>query len=355
MPYYHQLRTFETDKSSVRKEKERTIKNLAKLRSYLHKNIPESKLDYNLLLATWNIREFDTGTYGSRLKESFYYIAEMIAAFDLVAVQEVNKDLTALERLMRLLGPDWSYVISDTTEGAQGNDERIAYLYNNRKVHFGGLAGELVLPNAKEEIDDPENPGKKKTVYKPISQLWRTPMICGFKAGWAKFMLCNVHIQWGESELSRKKEIDHIADFIKKRTEDKTAWARKLILLGDFNIADVKSDAYKMLKEADYSCPASHLNVTSTVGKKKAQYDRIFVRERKDGIKIENGGTIPMFDILFKEEDENTYKKLMLTKAGKPAKSYKNWRTHQLSDHQPLWVEFKIDYADEYLEGLIEE
>ena len=240
MPYYHKLRIRDFDDVDTQSEKKRTIKKLSKLRQYLHKNIPESKLDYNLILATWNIREFDTGTYGDRLDESFYYIAEIIAAFDLVAIQEVNRDLTGLERLMWLLGPNWSYVISDTTEGPQGNDERIAYLYNNRKVQFGGLAGELVLPNAKEEIDDIENPGEKKKVYKPMSQLWRTPMICGFTAGWAKFMLCNVHIQWGKSELSRKKEIDHIADFIKKRTEDETAWARKLILLGDFQYSRCK-------------------------------------------------------------------------------------------------------------------
>ena len=352
MPYYYKLKTRETDKKEVSDSKKRTITNLKKLRDYIHTNIPKSKLDENLLLATWNIREFDSGTYGMRLDESFYYIAEIIAAFDLVALQEVHKDLTGLERLMRILGGDWSYVISDATEGDRGNDERIAYVYNNRKVHFGGLAGELVLPDAKEVITDPDNPDKKKTIYKPISQLWRTPMICGFKAGWAKFMLCNVHIQWGESELSRKKEIDHIANFIKKRTEDETAWARKLILLGDFNISDTNSDSYKMLKEADYECPDSHLNVTTTVGKTKSQYDRIFVRERKDGIKIEKGGTIPLFDLVFTETDEATYTDLMKTKAGKKAKSYKNWRTHQLSDHQPLWVEFKIDYADEYLENL---
>ncbi len=352
MPYYYKLKTRETDKKPIVDGKVRTIENLKKLRKYLQANVPKSHLNENLLLATWNIREFDSRTYGTRLDESFYYIAEMIATFDLVALQEVHRDLTALERLMDLLGGDWSYVISDATEGDQGNDERIAYLYNNRKVHFGGLAGELVLPSSKEVIDDPEDPGKKKTIYKPISQLWRTPMICGFKAGWAKFMLCNVHIQWGESDLSRKKEIDHIAKFIKKRTEDETAWARKLILLGDFNIADVNSDSYKMLKEAEYECPTAHKTITTTVGKRKAQYDRIFVRERKDGIKIEAGGTIPMFDLLFTDADEPIYKNLMKTLAGKPAKSYNLWRTHQLSDHQPLWVEFKIDYADEYLANL---
>lgn len=352
MPYYYKLRTKETDATNVVSEKKRTIANLQKLRKYLHANVPKSHLDENLILATWNIREFDSGTYGTRLNESFYYIAEIIAVFDLVALQEVNKDLDALERLMWLLGDDWSYVISDTTEGDKGNDERIAYLYNNRKVHFGGLAGELVLPNAKEVIDDPDNEGKKKTIYTPISQIWRTPLICGFKAGWAKFMLCNVHIQWGESELGRKKEIDHIANFIKTRTEDETAWARKLILLGDFNIADVDSDSYKMLREAEYECPAAHKTITTTVGKKKAQYDRIFVRERKDGIKIEAGGTIPLFDLLFTDEEKDVYKDMMKTKAGKPAKKYNHWRTHQLSDHQPLWVAFKIDYADEYLANL---
>ena len=25
------------------------------------------------------------------------------------------------------------------------------------------------------------------------------------------------------------------------------------------------------------------------------------------------------------------------------------WRTHQMSDHLPMWVELKIDYSDEYL------
>ena len=206
MPDYSQLKYQESEKNVIKKEKRRTIENLKKLRGHLQKNIPVSKLDYNLLLATWNIREFDSTTFGERLNESFYYIAEIIAAFDIVAIQEVNRDLTGLKRIMVLLGDDWKYVISDTTEGARGNEERIAYVYNSRKVHFGGLAGELVLPDAIEKIDDPDNPGTVKTIYKPLSQLWRTPLICGFTAGWAKFMLCNVHIQWGESELSRKKK-----------------------------------------------------------------------------------------------------------------------------------------------------
>ncbi len=27
------------------------------------------------------------------------------------------------------------------------------------------------------------------------------------------------------------------------------------------------------------------------------------------------------------------------------------WRTHQMSDHLPMWIEFKVDFAEEYLRG----
>ena len=29
--------------------------------------------------------------------------------------------------------------------------------------------------------------------------------------------------------------------------------------------------------------------------------------------------------------------------------SYSAWRTHQMSDHLPMWVELHIDFADDYL------
>jgi hypothetical protein len=31
---------------------------------------------------------------------------------------------------------------------------------------------------------------------------------------------------------------------------------------------------------------------------------------------------------------------------------YRNWRTWQMSDHLPLWVEIKMDFTDHYLESL---
>ena len=64
------------------------------------------KSDASLLLATWNIRDFDSNKFrfGPRLPETFYYIAEIMSCFDLVAVQEVNRDLSALEKVNKKIG-----------------------------------------------------------------------------------------------------------------------------------------------------------------------------------------------------------------------------------------------------------
>lgn len=79
----------------------------------------------------------------------------------------MHDDLRALDRLQSILGGWWKYIVTDVTEGTAGNRERLAYLYDSRKVTFGGLAGELVLP-----------PSKKDDVL----QFARTPFLCGFKA-----------------------------------------------------------------------------------------------------------------------------------------------------------------------------
>lgn len=117
MPFYQNIRT-------DTKAGKRTLTRLLQLREKLQAEIPRKQLESNLLLATWNIREFDSPAYGPRLEESFYHIAEVISHFDLVAVQEVREDLQALKKLMGLLGGNWQYVITDITEGKQGNGER---------------------------------------------------------------------------------------------------------------------------------------------------------------------------------------------------------------------------------------
>ncbi|MCJ7702860.1 MAG: hypothetical protein MUO62_14855 [Anaerolineales bacterium] len=82
----------------------RTLERPLALRNGLRDKVPTRTLQENLLLATWNIRDFDKPAYGERIEEAYYYIAEIISHFDLIALQEIYRDLVGLERVMEILG-----------------------------------------------------------------------------------------------------------------------------------------------------------------------------------------------------------------------------------------------------------
>ena len=71
------------------------------------RSVPGKNTTDTLLLATWNIKEFDGGDADKRTDESYWYIAEIISHFDLVAIQEVGANLDGLEKLKNGLGGTW--------------------------------------------------------------------------------------------------------------------------------------------------------------------------------------------------------------------------------------------------------
>jgi len=352
MPLYYNLK-WKTDI-----ERKRTARRLILLKEELAK-LPKKTVSENLLLASWNIREFDAPAYGERLDEAIYYMAEIINHFDLVAIQEVRDDLKGLDRLKKILGRWWKCVFTDVTEGHRGNKERLAFLYDSRKVRFSGLAGEIVIPPIKDKIDE-------KTIYKPRQQLARTPFIVGFQAGWFKFMICTVHILYGENKSDspdRVKEIEVLSDFLAKRAKSSRAWSNNLILLGDFNIFSPKNQTFKQI-EKNFFMPEQIQKLPSNIPQNK-HYDQIAFKLNKHiDLKDIKAGLIEYYDYVFKEEDEDIYKSDMgknynVTSKGETrdnkgkTRYYKTyWRTHQMSDHLPMWVELKIDFSKEYLEKL---
>ena len=86
-------------------------KQLKKLRATIEKTkLPPRNVDQNLLIATFNIREF-----GEKPRESFAInaLAEIISSFDIVAIQELRSNLSDLKRLMDVLGPYWKVIFND--------------------------------------------------------------------------------------------------------------------------------------------------------------------------------------------------------------------------------------------------
>lgn len=321
---------------------------LLRLRKGLAKLPP--KQPGTVLLATWNIREFGGSKFGGRSEEALYCIAEILSRFDVIAVQEVRPDLRALERVMSLLGRDWDRIFTDVSYAKSGNSERLAYVWDRRKVRFTGLAGELVLP---------------PTESQQLSQIARTPFICGFQAGWAKFNLCTVHIYYGESKPEdprRVEEIAQTASLLAKKAKDyinidpkarRTYSPENLVLLGDFNIFAKEDETMKAMKKAGFVLPEGLMKdelVGSNAAKDKF-YDQIaFYKEVRD-IKNTNAGIFDFYEHVYRLEDDAQ----RFVKAGKieSKAKFKDWRTYQLSDHLVMWTEFSVDKADDYLKGLL--
>jgi endonuclease/exonuclease/phosphatase family metal-dependent hydrolase len=333
------------------------------------RSVPEKNATETLLLATWNLKEFEGGQNDQRTAESYWYIAEIISHFDLVAIQEVGANLGALNKLQDRLGRTWKFVVSDVTEGSAGNKERLAFLFDRRKIRFSGVAGEIVIP----PIED-----KNGKTIAPANQLARTPTIVGFEAGWFRFMLATVHIIWGGATAEdprRVAEIKALAEFLKARSEDGTAWSRNLILLGDFNIfaANPSNAAFNAIIQNGFQIPQALQNIPpSNVGKKAHFYDQIAMKVRQNNLALTGrGGVFDYFEVIYRNEDYQAYIPAMMEgkaeddpgnpltydtrgnlRTEKQRRAYyrNHWRRRQMSDHLVMWLELKIDYGEQYLE-----
>ena len=339
---------------------ERTLERLLALRNRLDDpthGVPQRTQEDTLLLATWNLRDFDKPTFGRRSEEALHYLAEVVARFDLIALQEIYRDLEALERLIRLLGQNWKYLVTDTGEGQAANNERLAFLYDTRKVQFAGLAGEVVLPPIK--IDGELHPPR---------QLVRTPYLAGFRSGWTDFILCTVHILYGSSSPNnpeRIEEIRQLARFLKNRSTDPATWSRNLIILGDFNIFKTDDITMQALTDEGFFIPDELMSIPGSNVPKNKHYDQIAFRIRPDRLDTTGrAGVFDLFEVVYRSEDEALYIEEMgeryhTTSRGKPRKDpsryYRTyWRTHQISDHLPMWVELRINYTEPYLNRLLQ-
>jgi len=465
MPFYTWLRPRSNDEAETLKTKQRAARRIRELRAALRKHINEAVLPEGaaapfdtsrfVRIATWNLREFDAPSYGFRSREAKAYIAEILSHFDLIALQEIRRDLKALEDVRRLLGPDWDYIATDVTEGASGNKERMAFLFNRSKVSFCNVAGELTLPKgqkvtdpfgerfrieggAKLELPDghvlespkglrtdtlangetkieeeveialPDGasvtlpPGSTvrfaKNARVPITaddgidieatseptlpeaaeivlpsnslvggsqQFARTPFIASFQAGWLKVNLATVHIYYGKGAAGlerRKEEIRRLTALLADRAasdSDSDADAY-FIALGDFNIVGPGDETMAALKTSNFDIPEPLKKVPGSNVKQDKFYDQIALwmgesKRRKTYTRIVpyRADVFDFFDVVYRNDEEETYRPFMRkVDSDDYYANYSTWRTYQMSDHLPMWVELHIDFTREYLDDI---
>ncbi|MBK6730061.1 MAG: endonuclease/exonuclease/phosphatase family protein [Bacteroidetes bacterium] len=373
MPWYNDLRPISDDKKKnfalvfpemTYIEKMRCIENLLILIEALDKEFPTRRTESNLIIGTWNLKEFGHTT--QRLPESYFYIAEIINRFDIVAIQEIKSTLKDLEIIMRLLGKDWAYMINDITEGRDGNSERSGYIYNKKRVQLSGLAGEIIL------WDD-------LTKNSAIKQLKRTPYITGFISGWKQFEIVNLHLHPGDGEddkIWRLEEVSLLLQAIAHKIKSKHLWSDNIIITGDMNLYHPIGNNLNDKPTVELFSSNGFIELESLIGKDTnatgtQMYDRLFFYINKYFHFVKNteqqdsGGVFNFFNHIYREESFSKYVLEMqkvyggstdLTVAENQKKYFKNtWRKNQMSDHYPVWAEIVIDNSKEFLkEKLVE-
>jgi endonuclease/exonuclease/phosphatase family metal-dependent hydrolase len=311
------------------------VEDIVRLRRRIEASgLPPKIVDSNLLIGSWNLRNFG-GVYQDWMENSgspkrnlrgMAYIAEVVKNFDVIAIQEVKSDTFGLRMLLDdFLGSQWGLILSDVSAGSKGNSERLAFIYDKRRVAPTGLAGEIVLPST----DDGD----------PQTQFDRTPYIVGFQSGKERFALLTAHIRYGDAPEDRLDELKNLAEFIAVEIRDRTKTGgeeKNLIVLGDFNIDDRGDNPlFQAFVSTGLMVPSQLLNLRTTFATKPKFYDQIaWFMGNVDLLTNDRAGVIDFVDAVYKEI---TPKQM----------------SYRVSDHFPIWVEFIIDRSDEHMLGTL--
>src|SRR5437660_5458469 len=172
---------------------------------------PTTTTASTIRIATWNLRKFSERQGAGQYPPDLVEIAGIIksARFDLIAIQEVQREGQIVEKLRRQLNEPWRHVVSDRT----GNNERYAFLYRADRVDIVDGSARLIL-------------GPETAVFD------RAPFTASFKAGQFDFVLLTVHLSYTDHSRGASEATALAA--LSRRIVDGAA-EKDLIVLGDFN------------------------------------------------------------------------------------------------------------------------
>lgn len=310
---------------------------VAALTSYLDQQVPQKIPGDNILIATWNLRAFASLTRDwtagpkdtpKRDLRGLLAIGEIIRRFDVVALQEVKGDLRALRDLLRWLGDDWAFLMTDVTLGSSGNDERMAFLFDTKRLKPSGLACELVVPP--EWLDEIAPDAMRR-------QFARTPYAVSFKAADTTFILVTLHVTFGDSAKERIPELKGIARWMREWANRANAWSQNLIALGDFNIDRHGDPLWQAFVSTGLAAPEALNKAPRTVfgdpGKPETDkfYDQIAWFQTSTGV--------PKLAMTFRAAGHVDFLPYVYTDMGLSKQSV----SYRVSDHFPLWAEFALN------------
>jgi hypothetical protein len=175
-----------------------------------------------------------------------------------------------------------------------------------------------------------------------------------------------VHIYYGDESgdklAQRVEEIKAVAEYFGERADLGLKGDRALILLGDFNVVDPEHKTMKALLDNGFKVPEAIRQPTNVRG--NMYYDQIAFKTKPNVLKYierpDSAGVFRLFGSAFKTGQRDDYVAAMEKASGLHSdkyngdftKFYKDWRTYQLSDHNPLWVRLSVNESETYLKAM---
>lgn len=286
------------------------------------RQIPKSGKN-NLRIATWNIANLGAQERG---EEHLKIIAEIVSWFDLVAIQETKENSEHFQKIVELLGKSYKFIFCD----ASGNNERLAYIFNSKKIKVLEEVAELAIPPS--DYKDIHIDGLNAT----FAGFDRSPYMVSFQANDFVFVLLNVHLYFGEenepASIGRRcLEAYCVGRWADLRSKSKYSFSQNAFALGDFNLPKVDKDdpIYKALVSRGLQLPEHTSKIYSNLNNDKC-YDQVaFLPGMKTRIRSHG-----IFDF-----DNAIFVDIYQTKT--PAE-FRGYVKYYISDHRPLWMDLDI-------------
>jgi len=164
-----------------------------------------------------------------------------------------------------------------------------------------------------------------------------------------------MHLVFGSRQRKEERieELASILNFWKWRTRIKNVWSKNVVLLGNFQTENLNEKELHMVRESVFEL-SDTLKVPSNAAKTRYYNQMAFHLNPSDIQLTQNGGAFDFFESVYRKADSKAYEpqmeKLKFTDKDGKTRSFRSkrffydkfWRTAQMSDNLPVWMELTV-------------
>jgi len=265
-------------------------------------------------IATWNIRDLSTS---SRNDFELLQISYVLKDYDLIAIQEVNNEdsLDKLKAWLGTIGHTFDYLFSPRS-GTGSAGEHYAFLYRT----------DIIEPLDTGQLAD--------------GNFARPPYFASFRAGDFDFTIVSIHVCsgcGGLAEAGRELEVARLGLIYNSLMNGPE---KDVIVVGDFNLNPNNGSFINLVSVENtvpiYSCSTlTECKQDATTTRDSNLFDNIWLSQNHVTEYTGQRDQFKFDEELFEDPagDSNDYRE--------------RYSRLSVSDHRPVWAEFRIDAGDD--------